>query len=243
MRTPVHSRGNMTVVSDRVTEITQILRSCLLLSCLAPSDLARIAAEARIFTMAPGPLFLEGDRGDCAYVLVHGRMDISVYSPDGREMLLYRVPAQEVFGEMALLDEGPRSASAIARTPCRLVTIPRATFYSLLQENPQLALRIIVTLSHRLRIADQTIKAVSFLDMPCRLAQLLLHLDAEHGRVGCVPVSQVELATFLGCARQSVTRVLANWRHAGFVDTSRKHITILDRAALQTYLPPEGMAS
>lgn len=213
-------------------DIVTALQQTVLFACLSSDELAKMARLVRRFVMEPGPIFLEGDTSSNAYLLLSGQVDISVFSSDGRELLLYRVRPGDFFGEMALLDHQPRSACAIARTRCEMLSISRTALLEAVSSNPETALRMIVSLAHRLRVADQSLKALSFLDMSARLARVLLSLEKEQGKRGIVRVSHEELAAALGCVRQSVTRTLATWRHMGYVTTGRGYIRLLHHRKL-----------
>jgi CRP/FNR family cyclic AMP-dependent transcriptional regulator len=217
-------------------QIIEALQHAALFESLTETELARLAGRVQRFAMPPGPLFLEGDRAGIAYVLVSGRVDISLFSSDGRELRLYRVRPGDFFGELGLLDDQPRSASAIARTRCELLSLSGETLLDLISHNADVALRMIVSLTQRLRTADQNLKALSFLDMSARLARLLLTMDAEQGATGTVRVSQEELATALGSVRQSVTRTITVWRRMGYVQTGRSYVRILNRRKLRSYV-------
>lgn len=218
---------------DELLRIVNALQSSVLFSCLSAEELTEMARLVRPFTMAPGIIFMEGDTSANAYVLVSGRVDISVFSDDGRELLLYRLGPGHLFGETGLLDEQPRSACAIARTNCELIAISRRTLLNSVGHSPGLALRMIASMSRRLRTADETIKAIGFLDMSSRLARVVLAMEVEQNGRGIVRVGQDDLATSIGCMRQSVTRTITSWRRLGYVSTGRGYIRILNRRKLQ----------
>jgi CRP/FNR family cyclic AMP-dependent transcriptional regulator len=218
---------------DQLSQIVDALRASVLFSRLSAAELTEMACLVRPFKMAPGIIFMEGDTSTNAYVVVSGRVDISVFSDDGRELLLYRLGPGHLFGETGLLDEQPRSACAIARAHCELISISRRVLLNSVTHNPGLALRMIASLSRRLRTADETIKAIGFLDMSARLVRILLAMEQEQEGGGIVWVSQNDLASTLGCMRQSVTRTITAWRRLGYVSTGRGYIRILNRRKLQ----------
>jgi CRP/FNR family cyclic AMP-dependent transcriptional regulator len=235
---PVEPTDSRPPEPDELAHIRGALQASVLFSCLSAAELTEVARLVRPFKMAPGIIFMEGDTSTNAYVLVSGRVDISVFSDDGRELLLYRLGSGQLFGETGLLDEQPRSACAIARTDCELIAISRRTLLNSVAQNPGLALRMIVSLSQRLRTADDTIKAIGFLDMSARLARVLLWMEQEQDGRGIVRVGQNDLASTIGCMRQSVTRTITTWRRMGYVTTGRGYIRILNRRKLQTLSRP-----
>ena len=217
------------------TSTVAALRRSALFATLAEAELAQMSRLVHRFVMAPGVIFREGDSSATTYVLVSGRVDIAVFSADGRELLLYRLGPGDFFGELALLDDQPRGSTALARSRCELLAIGRAPLLDAITRNPQLALGMIVSLAGRLRTADETIKAVGFLDMSARLARTLLAVEEEQAGQGVVRVGQHELASAVGCTRQSVTRTLAAWRQRGYITTARGCIRLLDRPTLQAF--------
>ena len=220
---------------DGPTDIAGALQRSALFACLPEAEIAKLARMVRRFVMGPGPIYLEGDTSKNAYALVSGRVDISAFSSDGRELVLYRLGPGDLFGETALLDRETRTGSAIARTRCEIISISRLTLLDVVSRNPDLALRMIGSLLQRLRTADETIKSISFLDMTARLARTLLSIEQEQNGQGTVRISQAELANAVGCMRQSITRTIATWRRLGYVITGRGYIKILNRRKLWAY--------
>ena len=108
-------------------------------------DLFRFIPDAKSFARGKA-IFKRGDRGDGMYVIVEGRVEISV----GRRVLEAIGPGS-VFGEMALIDDAPRTASAIAKTTCRVLRIDARRFQSLVQKTPDFALQIMAVMANRLR--------------------------------------------------------------------------------------------
>jgi CRP-like cAMP-binding protein len=108
-------------------------------------DLFRFIPDAKSFAKGK-PIFRRGERGDGMYVIVNGRVEISVGS-----RVLESIGPGAVFGEMSLIDDAPRTASAIAQTDCRVLRIDSRRFQSLVQKTPDFALQIMAVMANRLR--------------------------------------------------------------------------------------------
>jgi len=178
-------------------------------------------------------LFFEGDPGDAAYIVLSGRVDLVLEDLDGNQLLLQQVGTGGYFGEMALMDEKPRSATAIVSENGRLIAISRERFVSFLQERPATTQRLLRLMSERLRAANAKIKILGFLDVGGRLASSLLQLDQPPGQRATIAIRHDELAAMIGSSRQTVSTILGEWRDEGYIITGRGKITVVDRTALE----------
>jgi len=201
------------------------------LSVAEAVKLAELVREKRY--PAGSILFLEGDQGDVAHIVTSGRVHITLTSLDGEELLLHEAIAGDHFGEMALLDGQPRSASAIAVDGTTTLTIGRDDLIEYLRTNPEAALLMLRFTSERLRLADEKIKILGFLDVAGRLARSLVDLDRPPGKRATIQIRHEQLASMIGSRRPTVTMLLGSWREAGYIVTRRGHITVVDRGALQ----------
>jgi CRP-like cAMP-binding protein len=179
-------------------------------------------------------LFVEGDPGTSLYVIESGRVKIVLTSPDGRELIIaWRGPG-EFFGDMALLDGGPRSADAIVDEDCRLALLQREDFQRFLEERPAVAIRLLAVLSQRLRDAMQQQLDAIRQDAGARVASALLRMaqDLRAGATGPGPPvvqvpTQTEFARFVGLTRESVNKWLGYFERSGVIRRERGKITIL----------------
>jgi CRP/FNR family transcriptional regulator, cyclic AMP receptor protein len=171
-------------------------------------------------------LFLKGEPGDALYALRRGQVRIATSMDDGRHVTLNILGSGDVFGEIALLDGQPRTADAIALEPCELFVVQRRDFLALLEREPSLAIRVIEFLCVRLRWMSMRMEEATLLPVEVRLARRLLMLAQDYGSQ--VQVSQQELASFVGAARESVNRQLQLWQQSGLVALGRCRINILD---------------
>jgi CRP-like cAMP-binding protein len=195
------------------------------------NQLAQIAATTLYHRYARGQtIFNRDDPGDRAFVIAKGAVDLVIESPDGRELILARLEAGEHFGEMALVDDLRRSASARAATDTELVVVLRQAFLESLEEQPEMSRHIIRSLVQRLRAADEKIEAFAYLDAAGRIARTVLDLD--RGRRESIKVSHEELAHMAATSRQTTTRILGEWEEEGYVDLSRRGILVKDADTL-----------
>lgn len=181
-------------------------------------------------------IFLEGDPGDCFYLVLSGEIRIFKLSSDGREKTLALIGAGDFFGEMALIEAKARSASAGTLTKARLAVLHRDHFNQLIFEHPEIALKMIVQLAERLRQANQQIESLAFQDVRERLIHFLLQYATETEKGTCVvsrKVTHQEIANLIGSSRESVTRMLGQLQDEGYITFDGKMIVVFDRDRLE----------
>ena len=215
---------------------TALLRQHPLFSRLDQAILAELVQFAVVRRFGDGELvFRQGDPGNAIYGVLSGRVRIFAPGPDGGEITLNLLEPGELFGEIATLDGKPRTASAVAMETTALLQLRRDALQAALRRHPGFAEGVILLLCERLRWTSDLIEDAAFLPLPARLAKRLLalarlHGDAE-GRIR-LRLSQKELATLVGASRESVNKLLAQWRDQGFVELQRQRLLLLDPAGL-----------
>ena len=161
---------------------------------------------------------------------------ISAGDPQGHEVFLNIMEPGDIFGEIAVVDGLPRTASATALDPTNLILIRRSDFLGAVRREPQLALNLMNLFCQRIRWTSDLVEESAFLIGEARIAKRLLVLAALHGRPireGMeLRLSQSELAHFLGISRQFVNQHLQAWRRRGWVTLSRGRITVTNAEAL-----------
>lgn len=158
------------------------LRAVPFLAPLPEDEIAALAREARPRQYRAGAtIFYRDDPGSTLHVIHRGRVKLVLASPEGREVTVGVLGPGAFFGEMALIDGGRRSASAVALEAVETVTLDRAVFLATLERRPAAALALLTILGERLRRTDEMLQDVLFLDLPARLAKHLLALAGEHG--------------------------------------------------------------
>jgi CRP/FNR family transcriptional regulator/CRP/FNR family cyclic AMP-dependent transcriptional regulator len=184
-------------------------------------------------------IFYEEDPGTSCYIIVKGKVKIVVNADDGREHILGVLQDNDFFGEMSLIDGQPRSASAVAVEDVQMVTIQRDEFLKLLRSNPEISLKLLVTLSQRLRTADRNMESLAFLSAPGRVARLLLELGKDHGEktpeglTFTHNMTRQELASLAGTSRETLTRVLMDYQDRGIIHLDKNRLTLKNEAKLK----------
>ena len=147
---------------------------------------------------------------------------------EGREIILAWLGPGEFFGEMGLIDGSPRSASVVAVEPCELLAIGKAEFQRCIQENFQVAQKLMQILVRRLREADRNIESLALLDVYGRVARLLLDMsEDENGkRVVRQKISKQDMARMIGASREMVSKVMRDLELGGYIIVDNDLITI-----------------
>jgi CRP/FNR family cyclic AMP-dependent transcriptional regulator len=205
-----------------------------LLHALSPDELTELLRDAREHKAKKGETLLrQGDSGDYLVILLQGQARVTIYTANGREIVLAYASAGTVLGEIALLDGGVRTASVIAMEPLRYVTLTRAAFERVIAIHPGIALHIMRELSRRLRLTNQTIETDRAYAAASRLARFILRLLPDASEGGVITLSQTELAMFAGISRENINRQLGLWAQAGIVSTEQGRIRVLDTEPLE----------
>jgi len=203
-----------------------------LLSSLPEEALDRVAHRAtRVRLERNGVLFNEGDEASAMYVVESGRIGIGKRSPDGRESLVALIEPGDVFGEMPLFDEEPRSASARALERSELLRLPYEAVRAELEAHPVALWGVAALIARRLRTADDAIADAMLLDVTGRTAKRLLELAGAADEF-VLPITQEELAGLVGASRERVNKALAAFVRLGWLEQSERRYRILNRERL-----------
>lgn len=186
-------------------------------------------------------LFVQEDASDRVYGVVSGTVEISIYSPGGRKLVANIEQSQSLIGEIGALDGGPRTATARCLTNCELASISRAQLFDRIERNPPLARAMIELLCTRLRWVSAELGDQALLGIEARLAKRLIFLSGfMTDQEGWIPISQSDLAEFLGATRESVNKTLNDWRGRSLIAIRRGGIRVLDTNALRDIADFEG---
>jgi CRP/FNR family cyclic AMP-dependent transcriptional regulator len=178
-------------------------------------------------------LIQESDVGESLYLLRDGRAKVYRSEPDGREVILSILGPGDFFGEMALLDEQPCSASVLTMEACEFFVIGKEDFRHCLAANAGMAANLLRAMSRRLREADQQIESLALKDVQARVQLVLRQLaQREDGRL-VVParVTHRDIAGMTGASREMVTRVFRHLEASGFVQVDGRRITLVEPAS------------
>jgi CRP/FNR family cyclic AMP-dependent transcriptional regulator len=207
-----------------------------LLKALNPGELAELLGQARENKARKGDVLIrQGDEGNALLILLEGQARVTVYSANGREIVLEYAGPGTVLGEIALLDGGVRTASVIAMGPVRYLALPRSLFEHVIASNHRIALSLMRELAARLRKANQTIETDRAYAAGPRLARFLLRLadDSSADSEARIRLSQTELSMFAGISRENINRQLSLWQQDGIVEVVHGGVRICDRDALE----------
>ena len=204
---------------------------------LAPAELDAVVAVTRSkLCPARSVIVRQGEPADSAFVVVYGRLKVVTASGGDHESVIAVLRAGDLFGELAILDGGTRSATVIALEPTLLLAIDRRKLHALLPKEPTVSYKLLIVLARRLR---KTMDARERRDVPARLARQLARLADEDGEVvggGAVrlkmELSQRELGAMIGATRESVNKNLAALVKRGAVRTQGKSL-VVDLALLR----------
>lgn len=177
-------------------------------------------------------LFHDGDSGHILYVILSGQVRLEKVSPNGETVYLATRGPGSHFGELSLLDGGPRMATAFTLTACECLTIEEDAFRRCLLNTPPVALKIMVSLAGRLREAADDLGAVQGLDVTGRLCRALLDMHAAAAGAP-LHITHQELADRIGTTRESVTRALGSLRKTGLIRASGHSLLLLNTDALR----------
>jgi len=204
---------------------------------LPPAVLDELNALGYVCTMTSGDiLYLQGDPGDGLFLILSGTVRISAMGPDGQELHLNTLSSGDVMGEIALMDGGPRTATATATGSGTLFCIDRADFLKLVAREPDVTWQLLQLLCRRVRWTSTLLADSAFLSPEARLAKRLLALAAasSHAVEGGLElrISQSDLAGYLNLTRQFVNRLLRSLEDSGVVTLGRGRLVIRDADAL-----------
>ena len=221
-------------------EMSTVLAEHFLFKHLPPEDLRRLEDFARRKSFKPKePVFMKGDPATGMMAVVKGRIRITSYSSDGREVVLNGINPGEVFGEIALIDGGERTADAVAMEETELLILERRDFLPYLERNPELCIKLLTIMCQRLRKTSEQLEDFSFLDLRTRLAKRLVDLANRHGETTpegvriALNLSQRVLGAMMGTSREAVNKQLRAWEEEGIIAIRRGSITLRDPEKLE----------
>ncbi len=200
-----------------------------------PDDICRaiLGAAPPIHLKKNRRLFEQGDSGGTMYVIQSGRIEISVLTEQGRKISFDLIGSGQCFGEISMVDNGARTASALALEDTILQPISRAIFLEGVTRCPSLAVNLLVILCERLRFASGSVEEYALLPLHRRLARRLLLLHENFARPdGSIEIAQSDLADFAGATRESTNKILMQWKSAGLITLKRGNIHLRDMEEL-----------
>ena len=180
-------------------------------------------------------VFFEHDPGDSLFMIVSGRVKVTILSEDGREIILSVLGEKDFFGEMSLLDKEPRSATAIAMEDTEVFILHQREFLAIVEKRPRVLVLLLAVLSSRLRKANHQIESLALLDVYGRVAGVLLEMAKENGtrlqdgRICFRRPTHHEIANMIGATRETVSRMISDLNRQGYIEISGKNIIIQEQ--------------
>ena len=222
----------------------KLLGRSIIFQALDEENRRELASFAHVKRYSSGDIiFNTGDPGQSMMAIAEGSVRVSVLTPSAREVTLSELSAGDVFGEIALLDGGERSANVKALTNCTLVVVERRSLLEVLQRDPKLSIRLIELLCQRVRRSDERMMEIAFLDLPSRLAKALLRVTVSapgslEKPLTKLSLSQSEIASMIGNTRENVNRCLRKWQRAGLIELKDGWLIICNRPQLELVADP-----
>lgn len=196
-----------------------------------PDEMQEIDRATRMQTCAAGRVFyMPGETGEVLFILKKGAVQIYRMSPEGRKLVIAKLPAYSFFGEMSCIGQGMYDTYAEATEESLICTMSRHDVERLLLAKPKVALRILEAVGQRVVDAERQLEEIAFKGLIPRLASLLLR-EAKGNEVN--GLSHQDIAERLGVYRETVTSALNELKTADLIDIGRKKITIVNRSRLE----------
>src|SRR5215207_8631835 len=220
---------------------TELLASLSIFACLEPDQLDEVASQLQRRIFAKGEIiYHRDDLPGSLYILVKGQVKIRLISPtDNRQVTFAWIRPGRFFGTISLLDEGHRSSDAVAVEPTQLFAFSHDDCRAYLRSHPPAMEALIETMALRMRNTIRQFYDLAFLDVPGRLAKLLLQLAEEQGNGRIQPpvlltnLSQRELASLVGTTRESINKWIKYFVQHGCIEFSKGTVTLLNPAVLR----------
>lgn len=218
-----------------------LFRKFALFSELDEREIQTIAALAKTRRYSKDDVVMhEDERGDVFCIVREGKVKITMISPEGKEIILSILGPGDFFGEMALIDDEPRSATVVAMENLEVLTIWRQDFLKILQQNFSITRKVLAELSSRLRNAASRIESLATMDVYGRLARFLLELaksegkELDNGYIAVTRPTHQAIANMIGTSRETVSRLITDLMEQKLLLTEGKTI-YLRKAALDQF--------
>lgn len=215
-----------TTVSTAVLKTVPLFASC-------PEEQLRMLTTVVTRKSAPRSttIMAGGDPTDSLYIILSGRLKVMMSDSEGKEVILAILGPGEIFGEMGLIDDEPRSATVISIEPCELLSISKRDFKKCLQENFDMTMAVMRGLVKRLREADRKIGSLALLDVYGRVARLLLDMaeNVDGEKVVTKRLPKQDIAKMIGASREMVSRVMKDLGNQGLISETAGGIVLCER--------------
>jgi CRP/FNR family cyclic AMP-dependent transcriptional regulator len=206
-----------------------MLRKVTLFSDLSDAQLDLFGARASVRTYPKGAVIVhEGEEGNALFVIESGSVKTYLSDDNGREVLLSTQGPGEYFGDLALLDDTPRSASVATLEACKVLVISKSLLREILVAKPEIALALLKGLATRIRALTENVRTLALLDVFGRLVRTLYALASEKDGTVVIDqrVTQQDLANRIGASREMVSRIMNDLVKGGYIEVDHKRILI-----------------
>jgi len=225
----------------------EFVKEVPIFSGLKPDQIADVASRLSFRVFAPGVTIFHQDMpGTMLYLIEYGSVRIFSIGKTGQELTISIIGRGELFGELAMLDRKPHSASVVTLVETEVWMLALRDFDDLLEKYPQLLREINLMLVNRIRDTTHLVEAMTFEDILGRLAYQLLRLMEKHGQPQedgvfiTIPLTQSELATLVGATREHVNKCLAIMRAQNLISTEEARITLVNPSGLKRIIYERG---
>ena len=215
------------------------LKHIRLFEGISPSEMQEMEKITRMEEVKKRqPLYLPGDPSSNVYLLKKGRVKIANSAPSGKEVTFDILEPGEVFGELEVLEDAPRSTSAETLDDTLICVIPRKDFDQYLAMHPNVTVKLTKLIGLRLRKIQSRVEDLVFRDVPARLAHLLSELSKTDGvadKQGIrlkAKLTHQEMANLIGCSRETVSTIMGQFRDQGLIQMDGRAITIINEKGL-----------
>jgi len=211
-------------------ENLSVIKQVPIFQDLSDDVLKRLLATSRIHKYRKGVLLIsEGETGESLILIISGRIKIFVSDEDGNEMTLFVETPGGYIGEISLLDDAPRTASAVTMESTKVISISKRGFDELIRENPDIALNIIAGLSKKIRRSTEVIRSLALRNVYQRLVLKLLELSEDDNGIKVIAekYSYSEFGKMIGASREMVGKVMAELLRGGYLEEHDKKLRLL----------------
>jgi CRP-like cAMP-binding protein len=217
-------------------DLKAVLRGTSLLDSVPDAELAVLAQTSRVRGFRRGQVVCgAGDPGDTLIVVISGRVKVAVRSADGEELTLAMVGPGATLGEVSIADGGPRSADVETLEDSQLLFIPGERIRDLCARTPSAAQALAVSVAATLRRLTEATGDLVFLDLPRRVAKVLVSQRRDVGGVIRPPLTQEQFARLAAGTRQSVNAALRGFERRGWIAMDGRAVTVLQPEMLARF--------
>lgn len=209
------------------------LQNIPLFSGLSKSELKEIAAITATRSFPKNNVIInEGDETDSLYLIISGKVKVVLSDEEGKEITISILEPNNYFGELALIDDEPRSARIVTMEQCQFCVINQSDFNKVLDNNPSLVHNLLKGLSTRLREANKNIESLALMDVYGRVARTLLQfakLEEDGRKIIREKLTQKDIASMVGASREMVSRIFKDLTTGGYITVESGTITINEK--------------